>query len=463
MPIMPTVSTLNANSVGILNAIRDNASADYYNAVPAAQATTESIQAVGQAILAYQPRMNEFVSSLVNRIGKVMITSKLYQNPLSFMKQGILDMGESIEEIFVNIAKVKGYDWNTTTDEAKLLLQRTNPDIRTAFHALNLQVYYPVTITESELHLAFLSMNGVTDLILRIVNSLYSAANYDEYIMMKYDIAVNAWAGNIAARTIKAVTDSASGSEAVKAIKAISRKFGFMSTEYNVAGVNNYEADPANIYVIMTADFESNVDVDVLASAFNISKVEFMGRRVVVDNFSFNAGEIDRLKDILANDPTAPNILEDITEINTALNTVGCIVMGREYMQVYDVLERFTEQYNAALLCWNDFFHKWSIFSASPFTNVCMFTTTTPSVTSVKVVAPSTGHPEDVIHPTVTVNATAFANKGVVWSIAPTTNVSIDPATGVTKFGASATGEYTLTATSVFDSKKKGTAAITIS
>ena len=45
MPIKPTVSQLNANSVGILNTIRDNASAEYYQAVPQAKATTESIRA----------------------------------------------------------------------------------------------------------------------------------------------------------------------------------------------------------------------------------------------------------------------------------------------------------------------------------------------------------------------------------------------------------------------------------
>ena len=105
MPIKPTVSQLNANSVGILNAIRDNASAEYYQAVPQAKATTESIRAVGEQILAFQPRMNEFVSALVNRIARVVVTSKLYSNPLAFAKKGLLEYGETIEEIFVDIAK----------------------------------------------------------------------------------------------------------------------------------------------------------------------------------------------------------------------------------------------------------------------------------------------------------------------------------------------------------------------
>ena len=116
MPIKPTVSQLDANSVGILNAIRDNASAEYYQAVPQAQATTESIRAVGEQILAFQPRMNEFVSALINRIARVVVTSKLYSNPLAFAKKGLLEYGETIEEIFVDIAKANAYDWNSTNE-----------------------------------------------------------------------------------------------------------------------------------------------------------------------------------------------------------------------------------------------------------------------------------------------------------------------------------------------------------
>ena len=97
MPNRPVVTNLNARSVGILNAIRNNASAEYYNAVPRAEDTTESIRAVGQAITAFQPRMNEFVSALVNRIARVVVTSRMYSNPWAFAKKGLLEYGESIE------------------------------------------------------------------------------------------------------------------------------------------------------------------------------------------------------------------------------------------------------------------------------------------------------------------------------------------------------------------------------
>ena len=459
MPIKPTVSQLNANSVGILNAIRDNASAEYYQAVPQAKATTESIRAVGEQILAFQPRMNEFVSALVNRIARVIVTSKQYSNPLAFAKKGLLENGESIEEIFVDIAKANSYDWNST-NETEQAFKRENPDIKSAFHALNMQTYYKATVSEQNLRQAFLSFDGVTDLIARLVNSLYSGAAYDEYIMMKYVISQALIPGNVKMTTIDAVDDEASGKAAVKKVKGITGKLQFMSKEYNIAGVNTFIPSPSDIFVVMTADYEASIDVDVLASAFNMDKVQFMGQRVLVDSFSFNDGELARLDELLAKDPT---YTRPSTENLTALNTVGIVVMSRDWVQVYDVLNQFTEQYNAALLYWNEFNHVWRIYSASPFAPIVGFTTMTPSITAVTVNVASTAKPQDRLVADATVSGTEFANKGVKFSISPTTNVTIDENTGFIAFGANAGGNYTVTATSVFDPKKTGTAAITVS
>lgn len=459
MPIKPTVSQLDANSVGILNAIRDNASAEYYQAVPAAQATTESIRAVGEQILAFQPRMNEFVSALVNRIARVVVTSKLYSNPLAFAKKGLLEYGETIEEIFVDIAKANAYDWNST-NETEQAFKRANPDIKSAFHALNMQTYYKATVSEQNLRQAFLSLDGVTDLISRIVNSLYSGAAYDEYIMMKYVIAQSLIPGNVKMETIAPVDDEASGKAAVKKVKALSGKLQFMSKDYNVAGVNTFIPSTSDIFVVMTADYDASIDVDVLASAFNMDKVQFMGQRVLVDSFSFNDGELARLDELLAKDPTytKPN-QGDLT----ALNSVGIVVMSRDWFQVYDVLNQFTEQYNAALLYWNEFNHVWRIYSASPFAPIVGFTTTTPSITAVTVNAPETATAQSRVVAVATVSGTEFANKGVKFSITPETNVTIDENTGFIAFGAQANGKYTVKATSVFDNTKSGTADITVS
>ena len=457
MPNRPVVTNLNARSVGILNAIRNNASAEYYNAVPRAEDTTESIRAVGQAITAFQPRMNEFVSALVNRIARVVVTSRMYSNPWAFAKKGLLEYGESIEEIFVDIADSVPFDPLRAETE---VFKRNKPNIRSMFHAMNLQTEYPVTVSQQQLRQAFLSASGVTDLITRIVNSLYSAANYDEFIMMKYVIAVVADAGGLAFETISAVTNQATAEAAIVKIKENSTLFGFMSDKYTSAGNKNF-VDTGNVYVITTAGFDALTDVDVLAKAFNIERANWAGRHVPIDSFAFNEGEIARLNQLLADDPVyqaAPITINGT--LNTALGTISAVMMDEQFLQVYDVLNEFTEIYNPKGLYWNEFYHLWKIYSASPFVNALMFTTTAKSVTSVTISGATTANAGERKQYTAAVVAGEFTNKGVVWSISGITGATINQ-DGLAYFPVA--GTATITATSLSDSTKTDTETVTVS
>lgn len=455
MPNIPVVRSLNARSVGIINAIRNNASAEYYNAVPRAKATTESIRAVGQAITSYQPRMNEFINALVNRIAKVVITSRMYSNPWAFAKKGVLAMGETIEEIFVDIADAQPYDPENAWQN---VFKRHKPDVRSMFHAMNLQTKYPVTISQEQLRQAFVSLEGVTDLIARIVNSLYSAANYDEFIMMKYVIARLALEGSLPHNAITAVTDETTAKAAIVSMKASHTKFGFMSNSYTIAGNRNF-VENNDVYVITNADFDAITDVDVLAKAFHMDRANWLGRHVSVDSFGFNDSELERLDELLAEDSDYQNNKFSANDL-TALATITAIVMDRNFFQVYDVLNQFTENYNGDGLYWNEFYHVWRIYSASPFVNVLFFTSVADALTSIT----ATGATSITTGSAVTrsqysvstwTGASAFLNKGVEWSVAKTsgqtgqTGAATVDEFGVVTFSADCTGKWTVTAKSV--------------
>ena len=170
MPVKPKIRTLTTSAADILNVIRNNASVDYRNYVPKADANdVESIRTIGAIIMDYPALQNEFLNALVNRIGRVMLTSKMYSNPIAFFKKGVLEYGESIEEIFVNIAKVQEFNPEIAEQE---VFKRVVPDVRAAFHIMNYQKFYKATVTQEQLKQAFLSWDGVTDLIARIVDSI---------------------------------------------------------------------------------------------------------------------------------------------------------------------------------------------------------------------------------------------------------------------------------------------------
>lgn len=453
MAVKPKIRTLTNNSVAVLNAIRNSASVNYQNYVPVATADPESIRTIGAIIMDSPSLQNEFLSALYNRIGRVLVESKTWENPWSLFKKGMLEFGETIESVFVDLAKPFQYDPAVAENT---IFKREIPNVRATFYVMNYQKFYKNTIENNDLKLAFLSWDGVTDLISKIVEAMYTSANYDEFQVMKYMLAKQILVGRLHIEDID-LTDI---HDSVASIKAVSNKLTFLSRKYNIAGVAN-ATDKARQMVIMNADFDASVDVNVLASAFNMDKAEFMGRRVLVESF----GDIDnaRLAELFADDPTYVALTSD--EL-TALDAIPCIVVDEDYFQIYDNLVEFTEDYNGEGLYWNYWYHVWKTFGVSPFANAVMFIGSTPTVTSVDV-SPATATAEAGQNVTfvATVVTTNFAPQTVNWKVddtSKTAGVTVDGAGTVYIPSTVENLSITVTATSTFDSTKYDTATITV-
>ena len=454
MPNRPTITNLNASSVDILNAIRNSATADYQNRVPIATADVASIREIGTIIMEYPALQNEFLNALVNRIGRVLVTSKLYSNPWNVFKKGLLEFGETIEEVFVELAK--GFQYDPATAESEVF-KREIPDVRAAFHILNYQKFYKSTIQREQLRQAFLSWEGITDLISKIVNAMYTAANYDEFNVMKYMLAKHILNGNLKPVTVLTV-NAANAKANVSTIKGVSNSMEFMTTGYNKAGVHNFSVKDDQ-YLIINSDFDSVTSVEVLASAFNMDKADFDGHRVLVD--SFGTIDFDRLSDLFANDSTFEEF--NSTQL-TALASVPAVLVDRDWFMILDNLMEFTEQYNGEGLYWNYWLHVWKTFSISPFANAAVFVPGTPSVTSVTVSPDAVlASPGQVVKLSATVVTQNFAPQTVEWE-SDDDEVTVDIYGNVT-IGEDATGTQgvvTITCTSKFDSTKYDTCAITL-
>ena len=221
MAVKPQIRTLTNSSVDVLNVIRNNASQNYQNYVPVATADADSIRQIGAIIMDFPALQNEFLSALVNRIGLVIMKSRMYSNPIAMFKKGILEFGETIEEIFVELAKPFQYDPAVAENK---VFARNIPNVRSAFHILNYQKFYKSTVQQDDLRKAFLSWNGVNELIAGIVDSMYTAANYDEFLTMKYMLARNILNGRIKITNIPAV--SADNAKAI--VSEVKKKVKFV-------------------------------------------------------------------------------------------------------------------------------------------------------------------------------------------------------------------------------------------
>ena len=464
MATTPKTGLQTPDGVAVMSAIVNDetspVSAAFRAAIPAPEPTNESVRAIGAIINQYPAFQNAFLNALVNRIGRVIILSRLYENPWAMFKKGLLEYGETIEEIYVNLAKPFTFD---PQKAETTLFKREIPDVRAAFHILNYQKFYKNTVSNDQLRQAFLSWQGISDLIGRIVDAMYTAANQDEFLTMKYMLCRAALNGNMTAVKTPAVA-AANMPELAATFKSYSNQLEFLSADYNAAGVDNY-ATKDEQYLILSAAADATMDVEVLASAFNMGKAEFLGHRVLINTFRPSAGEIARMNLLFADD-TSGNYTAFTPDELTALEKITGAIVHRDWFQVYDNFFNFTEQYNGQGLYWNYYFHKWSTFSVSPFMPAIVFTSETIAITSVEVSpATATVAPGKTLQLKAEVVGSGFAGSAVIWTISgqASANTTISP-TGLLVVAADETGEtITVTATSVVDGTKADTAAITVS
>lgn len=322
-----------------LNMIRNELGGAYAKAVPVAD--DRNIGEVGIGINSLPEHRNSFLNQLVDRIGLVVIKHKSMNNPLGKFKKGTMPLGYTIEEIYTDITKAKKFD---PADAESTLYKREIPDTKVFFHQRNREQFYEQTVSQAELKAAFVSYQNLDNFITGIFEALYNSAEVDEYLWMRKLIDQYYEKGFFHHVKVEAPTNEATGKALVKKIRAMARKLtlGMGSRKYNHTGVHT-RSEMNGLHLFITADTEAEIDVDVLAAAFNMGKAEFMGAVTVIDEFE---------------DPAIQAVLVD-----------------EDWFMCYDNNIEMTNVYNAKGLYWNYFYHIWQTLSCSTLENAVVFST----------------------------------------------------------------------------------------
>lgn len=336
-----------ANMQNILDTIRANASQEYQERVPAVERT--NLEAVGNVLtnLNYQPLQNEFLKALINRIAFSIIVNKTASNPLAVLKKGSVPLGSDIQEIFTNMAVDKGYDRTGSK-----LLTVTTPDTKTLYYRLNREGQYAVTIYQQDLKRAFTSFGELENFMTSIITSMYSGDNYDEFVLMKNMFAQAISKDHVVKSNIAHVTDEATAKALIKEIKKASKAFTFPSSAFNKYYDNRPADDKGNPVttwtpigdqvLIIRADVMTDIDVDVLAKAFNMDKVQFLAQTLEVDSFG------------------------------SAENCIA-ILCDKSFVKVYDNLNMMTDFFNPQGMYYNYWLNHHQTYGYSLFANAVAF------------------------------------------------------------------------------------------
>ena len=384
----------------VFNVIRENASNVFMETVPSA--TEDNIQTLSNILFndAYQPMLNEFVTNLINRIGLTIIRNKTFSNPLSILRKGSVPLGTDIQDLYENPAEAEAYELSNTA-MAKLLTI-TDPDTHVAYYRRNRKDMYTKTISRENLQGAFVSWEKFESYISAITTSLYSGNYIDEFELTKSLVDGAYDNDKVIVETISAVTDETSAKAFIKKCRSLFNKMKLPSTQYNAyskfsgaKGTIKTWTEEDRFVLIVTSDVMAEVDVDVLARAFNIENTKFLGRVIEVDSFE-----------------------------NEEIQAILC---DESWFQIYENLMRFDEFYNARTMTWNEYLHVWQTYAICPFANAVVFATAQPkpataiSVNDVSVAQDATANVTVTLTPSdATSELTFISGNETVFTVSST-------------------------------------------
>lgn len=302
----------------------------------------------------YVKLQNEFVGALLNKIGLSLIQRTASANPLSMFKKGALPKGSDVEVLFTNPAIAEDIGVVNDTNQQKLL-KTYKPDTKVVYLRTNrgadgLGDVYAVTIAAEDLKRAFQSIENMDNYVMGLVRSLTAGDEIDEFKYTKKIIA-NAVSQNyiVIDRISSDITTEASLKSLVAKIRSRRLKMTLPSTKNN-AYVNFSDSmgnpavvlsDAEDLCLVITSDLAANIDVGVLAAAFNMEKAEFLGRVLVVDEFD-NAG-------------------------------IAAVLCDQSWIQIYDSEKTIEDFRNARTGTTNTFLRARGVFAILPFANAVAF------------------------------------------------------------------------------------------
>ena len=329
------------DNIQFLNAIRAVASAEYKGRIPTA--TQTNIQNIMTTIMDYSATKEEFTNTILNKIVRTKVLNKAYENSLKFFKKEPLPFGKTIEGVFVDLIKAKNFNENfgVGNNEATSLLAKEKAPVKVEYYSENFKHKYKLSISDEQLKSAFMSADGLSQMTQGLIRSATSSSEYDEYMMIKTLIGASV-SKEVEIQGLFALDENAQAKKITKTVQALVNKFRFMSTEYNKQGVHTH-CQPSDCVIITTPDQLANLNVELLATAFNVPYAEMPSRIVVIDSFLKADGSDDT-------------------------DTV-CIVADMDLVQFRNTLDTWETFRNPDGLMTNMFHHVWGSACGCGFVN----------------------------------------------------------------------------------------------
>lgn len=352
--------------INSLNRIREISSDIYHQYIPVIDENTD-ISAFGTPVLQYQVVQNEFMSALINRIVATQFETRFFNNPLRVLEGDRLPLGQSVQDIYANPQKGRKFN----VEDFAGLLAKYEADVKVEYFEVNSDIQYPVTITKAKLVKAFTSWENLDTFISEITNALYNGAYIDEYDQTRA-LITTAYANNrVQIQTVSAVSDEATAKAFTEKARELFLNFQTPSSDYNawkkLGGAGRAVkmwTNPEDIVIIIKNSVRAKMDVQSLASAFNVEYAKLLGNIISVPDF---------------------NIYNEDGTLHTDGSAIVGMIADKSWFKIREQDRDFSEFWNPNNRTWQFYLNVVKMYNFSLFANAVVFATSQPTVAATKV------------------------------------------------------------------------------
>lgn len=301
------------------------------------------------------------------KITKQEIDSKIFEGIFGVFTKPMLETGFQWEEI--EVANLTSEDFDATGSNA---LTKKNMDFATLYHKINRRKTFKATVSDAQIKMSMLSTSNMATLVSAITNELYNSSAIEDFEAMKQllkDIIVD--------KKVMTVCDmNGSGGDMdalTKAIQTLATNMTLPSTQYNFSGFKKAFNKKEDLVLIIDSPTQAKINVDSLASAFNMAKKDLVANIIVVDNFPEMSFTKEKANAGLTFDIGETNTINtykfDTTGTSEVTGKVIAVLCDKKAI-IRDPVEReLTEQYNAKGRFTNLYLHATDVLSYSTLKN----------------------------------------------------------------------------------------------
>lgn len=296
----------------------------------------------------FQGARNEIMDEFINRINEVILQVNDFNNPLDIFKGGMMEMGDTLQETATDIAQEEKFVGGEP-DQFK----KTPSKAYSAYHSINRQSQYPITIEDPRLRQAFLTKYGLYDLLGEQVSSLEKGNIVDEFIYSKKLISDTFSLPDLQESQRIKIGDVNSDSPAENirkwliGIKSVLRLMTFPSRKYNMKGLMT-QSSPQDLVVVLRYDIPLINEVSNLSQAFNPEYMNVNIPIISVDGFG--------------------------TEKEPGNSDIVGVILDRRALMIRENYRSTTLADNGKGLYRNYWFNIWQLYAASPFKPIVFLT-----------------------------------------------------------------------------------------